>query len=138
MEERISRVNLNLKIAELVSLRGTCGRARVGAVITNLDGRIISTGYNGPIKGDNHCSEVICDLTKQCSRAIHAEANAIYSAAKMGISLKGCILYATHHPCHKCLEAIISSGIEEIYYLFPYHGNSPLSKLVKITQVLLP
>ena len=121
--ERISRNDLNLDIALLISRRSTCNRGQVGAVITTMAGRIISTGYNGPMKHEQHCSDV-CDLTKSCTRAVHAEANAIYNAARIGISLLGTTLYCTHRPCRKCFEAIAAAGITQVFYLNDYDTDN--------------
>ena len=45
-------------IAAAVSLRATCPRARVGAVIVSEEHRILSTGYNGAPPGEDHCLDV--------------------------------------------------------------------------------
>jgi len=118
---RITRENLNMNIALLISKRATCGRAQVGAVIVK-DNRIISTGYNGPLRSEPDCSNH-CDTSKSCIRAVHAEANAIYNAAKNGLSLEGCELYCTYRPCRKCFEAIVQSGIKKVYYLNDYNTD---------------
>lgn len=120
--ERISRNQLYISIADLISKRGTCGRLQVGAVITR-NHRIVATGYNGPVKDGAHCKGY-CNIETSCTRAIHAEANAIYFAAAEGVSLKGCDIYCTHSPCIKCAEAIISSGIRNLYYLHNFRDRS--------------
>lgn len=82
-----------IRIAKEVASRSTCPRAAVGAVITK-DNRILSTGYNGAPAGEPHCTEVGCDIVNDhCTRATHAETNAISLAAKHGISLEGATLY---------------------------------------------
>lgn len=48
-----------LKIARLISLRSTCLRRKVGALIVK-DRRILTTGYNGTPSGIRHCSEIGC------------------------------------------------------------------------------
>lgn len=116
---RISRDQLHLSIAQLISMRGTCRRAQVGAVLT-LEGRIVASGYNGPLPNNPDCIEGICDASKGCTRAVHAEANAIAYAARFGIPLKGSILYCTHSPCIKCAELIIQAGITKVIYSDEY------------------
>lgn len=128
--ERISRDELFMNIAYLISQRGTCERLRVGCIIVK-DHRIISTGYNGPMKDADHCTEYTCDLSTSCDRAIHAEANAIYWAAKHGIKIDGSKIYCTHSPCVKCTEAIIQSGIKAVYYEAAYRDDEPLKNLIK-------
>jgi dCMP deaminase len=134
-EERISRATLYIASAYLMALRGTCKRMKVGCVITSKDNRIIATGYNGSL--DKHC--ISCDLTKPCTDAIHAEANAIAYAAKKGILLEGSIIYCTHSPCIKCAELIIQAGIKKVIYSKPYRDTTPKTLLeynmVEIIQI---
>ncbi len=76
-----------LSIAEKVASRSTCPRASVGAVIVR-DNRILSTGYNGSLPSEPHCTEVGClMINSHCERTIHAETNAVVQAARFGISL---------------------------------------------------
>jgi deoxycytidylate deaminase len=53
-------------------------------------------------------------------RIIHAEMSAITDAARLGLSLKGAILYCTTFPCHMCAKLIIASGISNVVFLEPY------------------
>lgn len=129
--ERISREQINLLIAQVVSKRGTCQRLQVGCVITTPDGRLISSGYNGPLKDEDHCTESFCDTDKPCIRAVHAEANAIYSAAKQGIMLRNAVLYLTHSPCNDCVEAIVQAGISKIYFITLFRDDIPLYRLMR-------
>ena len=46
-----------MNIAKEVATRSTCDRKHVGAVIVRRK-TILSTGYNGSIKGLDHCDEV--------------------------------------------------------------------------------
>lgn len=127
--ERISRESLFMGMSILMSRRSTCKRGQVGAVITQ-DNRVVSTGYNGPLKGLAHCSEKECDLKKSCIRAVHAEANAIYAAAKNGIKLDEATLYTTHRPCEKCFQAIAASGIKSVYFCYDYHTDDKESDAI--------
>lgn len=43
-----------MEIAQVVSLRGTCDRKQVGAVLAR-EGRVLSVGYNGAPPGLPHC-----------------------------------------------------------------------------------
>lgn len=58
--------------------------------------------------------------TLEYGRAVHAEMAAISSAARIGVSVKGGILYCTTFPCHNCSKHIVASGINSVYYLEPY------------------
>lgn len=126
---RIDRNDLYINMAKLMAKRSTCGRGNVGVIIVNAEYRIIASGYNGPIK--SLPCEKICNTEIPCQESIHAEANAIYHAAKVGISLNGCILYCTHAPCKKCAEAIHQSGITKVYYLNSYRNNDGIDLLSK-------
>jgi len=53
-------------------------------------------------------------------RAVHAEMAAISSAAKRGVSIDGCVMYATTFPCHECARHIVVVGISEVYFIDPY------------------
>jgi cytidine deaminase len=56
-------------------------------------------------------------------RTVHAEMDAIGTAAKRGISVKGCTMYVTTFPCHICARHIVSTGIERVVYIEPYHKS---------------
>lgn len=114
---RIERRDLMLSISRLVGQRGTCPRARVGCVI-ELNGRILSTGYNGSPPGEPHCDDINCLMVdNHCVRTTHAEANAIAFAARHGIRLDGATLYTTGWSkgcCPTCTKLALSAGIAEI------------------------
>ena len=56
MTERLSWDDYFMSIARMVSGRSTCPRKSVGAVIVR-DHTILSTGYNGSIRGLGHCDQ---------------------------------------------------------------------------------
>ncbi|KGF11666.1 MAG: cytidine/deoxycytidylate deaminase family protein [Peptoniphilus sp. oral taxon 375] len=110
-----------MEITEMVASRSTCDRAFVGCVLVNKDHRIVSTGYNGSVAGNPHCSEVGHTMRDgHCIATIHAEMNALLYCAKEGIPVKGCTAYVTHFPCLNCSKALIQAGIEKIYYKNAY------------------
>jgi dCMP deaminase len=112
--ERPSRDQIFMEIAAVISKRGTCGRAKVGCVITQ-ENRIVSSGYNGPVSGA-HCDTIGCDMEKKCEHAVHAEANAIAFAAREGIALDGATIYCMTEPCINCAMLIIQAGIKKVYF----------------------
>lgn len=68
-------------------------------------------------------NSVIKDLLEY-SRAVHAEMDAITSAARIGhFSLKDTILFSTTLPCHHCARHIVASGIKQVYYIEPYEKS---------------
>lgn len=123
-----------IRIAQIVAERATCDRKSVGAVIAR-EGRILSTGYNGPSAGMPHCSSTSCDLSQSCVRSIHAEANAIAFAAKNGVSLEGSTLYLTLSPCVSCAQLIANSGIDRVVYLEKYRVPDGVIWLDEFSQV---
>ena len=105
-----------MKIAEDVSTRSTCDRKFVGAVIAR-DKMILSTGYNGSIRGLPHCDEVGHEMENDhCVRTVHAEANAIVQAAHNGVRIDGADIYVTASPCYNCFKLIANAGIKRILY----------------------
>ena len=105
-----------MSIARQVATRSTCDRKHVGAVIVR-DRTILSTGYNGSIRGMPHCDDVGHQMeSDHCVATVHAEANAIIQAAKNGVQVDGAELYTTASPCWSCFKLIGNSGIRRIYF----------------------
>lgn len=114
-----------MRMAQLVKLRGTCRRRKVGAVIVR-DKMVVSTGYNGAPRGVPHCSSETGCLTDDeaiaagrrasVCMAAHAEINAIVQAGYNNVSVKGGTLYCTTFPCNFCSKAIVNAGVREIVY----------------------
>lgn len=125
-------------ICHAVSQRATCNRGKCAA-ITVRDKRILTTGYVGAPAGLPHCDDAGHLLRKvtypdgtvreHCMRSVHAEANAIAQAAKVGISLDGARLYTTMFPCFDCAKLIVSAGVTQIYAEHDYHGSEPGQQL---------
>ena len=115
-DTRVSWEKYFMNIAQEVSSRSTCDRKHVGAVIVRGK-TILSTGYNGSIKGLNHCDDVGHEMSNDhCIRTIHAEANAIVQAAKHGINIDQSEIYITASPCFDCFKLIANVGIGKIYF----------------------
>ena len=122
-----------MNICVAASLRSTCMRRKVGAVIVK-DNRILSTGYNGAPSGVPNC----IDDCNRCYRskhnipsgemldmcfAVHAEQNAIMNALKTGEDLKGAVIYVNTYPCATCFKLIVQSGIREVYFINEYAND---------------
>jgi dCMP deaminase len=105
-----------MNIARVVATRSTCDRKFVGAVVVR-DKTILSTGYNGSIRGMPHCSDVGHVMEDgHCVATLHAEVNAIIQAAKNGVSIQGSTIYVTASPCWSCFKMIANSGILRVLY----------------------
>lgn len=137
---RIDRDTLFMQVAQTVSQRGTCPRKSVGAVIVYKN-RIMSIGYNGAPPGMPHCTDVGCgggvqvpakdpagqllapyteEFPNGCTRAIHAEMNAVAFAARQGARTDDAAMYCTCATCANCAALLVSSGIKRFVYLEPY------------------
>ena len=131
--ERRSKINYYLDIADKVRERATCLRRTYGAIVVKND-EILSTGYNGAPRGRQNCSDLgFCRREAmnipsgeryELCRSVHAEANAIISAARR--DMIGATLYlagrqgmdgeilTTATPCSMCRRLIINAGIDTV------------------------
>jgi dCMP deaminase len=106
-----------MAIARAFSMRSTCSRRNVGAVITGK-GYILSSGYNGSFPGAPHCTDKPCAGSNLPSGtgldlcvSAHAEQNAI---ARLK-DLEGAdTLYCTTAPCISCTKLALCTGIKRI------------------------
>jgi dCMP deaminase len=105
-----------MSIAQVVATRSTCPRKYVGSVMVR-NRIILSTGYNGSIRGMPHCSDVGHMMEDgHCVATIHAEANAIIQAARNGVNIDGATCYVTASPCWNCFKQLANAGIVRIVY----------------------
>jgi len=125
---RPSKHQYYMNLAREASTRATCDRAHVGCVLVRFSKRgdsIVATGYNGAPSGHPHCDEVGHDMENgHCVRAVHAERNAIYQCARIGVSADGAVAYCTVMPCVKCTEALHSAGVRLVYFEQLYKSMS--------------
>ncbi|MBQ1263983.1 MAG: cytidine deaminase [Oscillospiraceae bacterium] len=130
---RNDKENYYLDIAQTVMERATCLRRCYGAIIVRND-EIISTGYNGAPRGRKNCSDMnFCMREKMCipsgqryelCRSVHAEANAIISAARneciggtlylVGKDAKTGAILEDATSCSMCRRMIINAGLERV------------------------
>jgi dCMP deaminase len=131
---RRDKINYYLDIAEQVSKRCTCVRRHYGAVIVK-DDEVISTGYVGAPRGRKNCIDLdACVREEQkiargeryeLCRSVHAEANAIISAARRdmiggamyisGVDMSTGEYEENANSCAMCKRLIINSGISTVY-----------------------
>jgi dCMP deaminase len=105
-----------MSIAQVVATRSTCPRKFVGSVLVR-NRTILSTGYNGSIRGMPHCSDVGHMMEEgHCVATIHAEANAIIQAAKNGVMIEGATCYVTASPCWSCFKQLANAGVNRICF----------------------
>lgn len=89
----------------------------VGAVVVRPNRTVAAMGWNGFPRGTRDDADMIADRPTKYARTVHAELNAILSAAE---PVKGCTIYvAPLHPCAACAAAIIQAGIRRVVALMP-------------------
>ena len=93
--------------------------AKTGSVIVDADGIVRATGYNGFARGVNDADESKHERPAKYLWSEHAERNAIYNEARVGVSVKGCTVYVNWFPCADCARAIVQTGIARLVGLRP-------------------
>ena len=123
MEKRISNDEYFIEIAKLVAKRSTCLSRNVGCVLVDKDNHILATGYNGPPKGQDHCTTCIRKKYNDIHscRAVHAEQNALLQCPDISKIYKA---YITDSPCNTCMKMFMNTGIQEIVYINEYHNEN--------------
>ena len=109
-----------LKMAKLVSERGTCARRKVGCVFVNKRNHVIATGYNGNPAGFTHCIDDPCEGADSKSgtdldkcKAIHAEQNALLQCKNVYDIDR---VYTTLEPCIHCVKLLLNTTANQIIY----------------------
>lgn len=127
-----------LNIADVVASRSTCDRKNVGAVLVR-DKTILSTGYNGSIRGMPHCDEIGHWMENgHCIATIHAEQNAIVQAARNGVTIDRATLYVTASPCWSCFKTVANAGVVRIVYREFYRDERIFEVAQRIGIELVP
>jgi dCMP deaminase len=96
---------------------------KVGCVIADDHGNILSEGWNTLPEGCQHTHDRLLRPQKYLWTE-HAERNAIYLAARRGVSLEGNTIYVPWYPCFACARAIVSVGLDRIV-AFPPDFQDP-------------
>jgi dCMP deaminase len=118
-----------MSVAVDQAARCNCRKTAVGAIVAR-DDRIISTGYNGTIAGFTNCIDGGCPRCKdpgvqsgtELDRCIcvHAEQNALLTAARFGVRAEEAECWVTTEPCLDCTKQLIQAQLAEVYYWKPY------------------
>ena len=105
-----------LDMCELTAAKSKDASTKVGAVVVGADNQIVSVGYNGFPRMVNDDIDERHERPAKYMWTEHAERNAIYNAARTGVSLKDCTLYLNFKPfpCSDCARGVIQSGIKTI------------------------
>ncbi len=112
---------------------------KVGAVITDAAHVVRATGYNGLPRGVGAQDESRFDRAsgEKFFWIEHAERNAVYNAARVGVSLAGCTIYVNRFPCADCARAIIQSGIACVCTPPKPQHDGALDHSFDVSEVLL-
>ena len=109
-----------LRMALLVSERGTCVRRKVGCILVNKKNHVLATGYNGNPSGFSHCLDNPCEGANSTSgkdldkcEAIHAEQNALLQCKDVyDINT----VYCTVSPCIHCVKLLLNTSTKKIVF----------------------
>ncbi|MCI0435316.1 MAG: dCMP deaminase family protein, partial [Gemmatimonadetes bacterium] len=142
---RPDRSEYYMGIALAVRSRANCLRSRVGAVLVRED-RIISTGYNGTPQHMRNCDEGGCERCANRDKfppgmgydvciCVHAEQNALLSAARFGIPVESGVLYTTLRPCFNCAKELIQARVHAVFYLHDWkHPDDELWQQYRLLE----
>lgn len=126
----------------------TCCKVKVGSLIRTEDFQVCGCNHGVHNCKKNGCRRIMLygnaskehRLPSDCD-SVHSEVDAICTAAKKGIKLKGATIYVTRYPCEACARAIAASGISRVVYgrdesISPYTATILASANVEVVHVL--
>jgi dCMP deaminase len=125
--------------------RANCLGNKVGAVLV-VGNQVVAAGYNGTPEDMKNCDEGGCDRCLNREKygsgtgydvciCVHAEQNALLSAARFGITVEGAILYSTMRPCFGCTKELLQAKVNAIYYLHDWqHPDAGLNAQYELLQ----
>jgi dCMP deaminase len=129
-----------LDIVDNVKTRSTCTRRQFGAIIVNDKKEIISTGYNGVVRGAEHCEEIGCikdnmeiesGMGHGICPAVHAEQNALIQAGRLA---EGATMYLNGFPCKICARLVANAGVKRLVMRGAYSDEEGL-KILKGARI---
>lgn len=107
--------------AALSKLPGT----KVGCLILDSRYATLAEGWNGaPCGCEADVDERSVERETRLKWVVHAEANAIAAAARLGHSLVGSTLICTLMPCMTCAKLIVQAGITRVICPKPGEENA--------------
>ena len=115
-----------MEIADAVSTKSTCIRAKYGSILTR-HGLVLSTGYNRcltnlgdePLRCDREQRNVPHGTQYEIGDCLHSEMDVILDCARRGVSCEGATMYVNGIPCSLCARQIAISGISRLVVRMP-------------------
>jgi dCMP deaminase len=115
---RIDLHHMFMEMAVTMSKRSSCLSRQVGCVMVDGFNHLLSTGYNGPPSGVDHC--IICKRAHfksakgldQCM-AVHAEQNALLQCKDIQEIQT---VYVTASPCLTCVKLLLNTQCYRIVF----------------------
>ncbi|WP_338982972.1 deoxycytidylate deaminase [Spiroplasma endosymbiont of Othius punctulatus] len=120
-----------LAMVELISMRSSDPKTKVGSVIVNNNNQVVSTGYNSLARGlkdENYpwTNDLSLGLENtKYAYIVHSEANAIVSSKQ---DLTDYTLYTSLFPCNECAKLIIQAGIKKVIFSSDKYKDIALTK----------
>jgi len=115
LEERPTKDTYYLTLAFVAAQRSFDPSSKCGCIIVSKCGRVLSTGYNGPLKGSDD-TKIPLTRPEKYYHMLHSEENALLAYDGSAEDIRSATAYVTGRPCHKCLRMLIQKGIIRIVY----------------------
>ncbi|MGD0122146.1 MAG: dCMP deaminase family protein [Candidatus Limnocylindrales bacterium] len=135
------RHDFYMRLAMVVESGAKCLGSHVGAVIVR-DDRVLGSGYNGTPAGYPNCTDAERGCRRCALRAeqpdarisgrlydiclcVHAEQNAMATAARFGTAIDGAMLYTTLQPCFNCLKELMQVRLRGVIFRRAWQAGHP-------------
>ena len=103
-----------IQMAWLVAKKSKDPSTKVGCLVVGPDKEVRATGFNGFPRMVDDTGPRLESKDGKLYLMVHAEANAVAAAARVGVSLKGCTAVVTKYPCSQCAALLIQAGITKV------------------------
>lgn len=115
-----------MMLADFWALFSTCTKMPVGAVVVDEDFQVLVSGFNGAPRKAKHCKDQehpLVDADGHCLYCIHAEGNCGNQATRLGVRLKGGLMFCLYRPCIRCATTMAQWGLKALYFRDEYLGD---------------
>lgn len=112
-----------MMLADYWSMFSTCCRLHVGSAVVDRDFQVLVSAFNGSPRGLRHCDELSAAKDGHCLECIHSEVNCINQAARVGVSLRGALMFTLYRPCIRCSLSLAQVGLLQLRYRDDYDSD---------------